>query len=209
MRNPLTMLALAGLVGLAATPAMAQDGTFSMPTRVEVGANVTMLSDFGFMGGPQLAVNFAPRHAVQVTADLATNRGSSWWHADVIYAVQYRYTLPLSTAKTRVFLTAGGIGTLSWYHSDAGTYTTPAYTYTDWTGQKVTVPSASYSYPASTSFYGQAPLYPTGGIGIQHIVAKRIAVRGELSMIVAGVEDTWVGLRAAGGVVVPLGRAKK
>jgi hypothetical protein len=207
MRTLPTAFALAGFLGLTAAPAMAQDGTRPTP-RVELGANATVLSDFGFLGGPQVTVNFNPRHAVQATADLTVDRGSSWWNTDVIYTIQYRYTLPLSTATTRIFVTAGGVGTLGWYHDDGFTYTTSPSSYTDWNGQRVTVPATTYSYPARTYFNGQAPVYPTAGLGIQHAIGKRIAVRGDISIVVAGSDELWLGVRAGGGVVIPLGRAK-
>jgi hypothetical protein len=208
MRNHLMTMTLAGLVGLAATPAMAQNGT--APSRVEVGGNVVASSiGYGFLFGPEVAFNFAPRHAVQATADIGIDHYEHGSATQVLYTVQYRYSLPLNSTKIRVFVTAGLLGSLDWSHSEAYTYTSMPYTYTGINGQKVNVPATTYNLPAYSGFSWELPTYPTGGIAVQYRLAKRIAVQGGVSLTVSGDDDElYVFARAAVGVVVPLGRVK-
>ena len=206
MRNSLvTAITATALVALAG-PAAAQDNSILKPARMELGANFTVLSGGLVTGGPQFAFTFKPRHAVQVSADLNMERGSSSWDAGTIYIVQYRYTLPIRSAKTRVFLTAGGAGYLGWSHYDAYTYTSGGYSYVS-NGQTVTVPVSTYNSPAETNFEGFPPLLPTGGIGFQDAINNRISVRGDVSAV-AGL-GWWLGVRASGGVVIPIGQVKR
>ena len=208
MRNTLvTAITATALVALAG-PAAAQDNSILKPARMEVGANFTVLSGelTNVTGGPQFAFTFKPRHAVQVSADLNMERGSSWWDAGTIYIVQYRYTLPIRSTKTQVFLTAGGAGYLGWHHYDAYSYTTGGYSYVS-NGQTVTVPVSTYHSPAQTNFEGFPPVIPTGGIGFQHAINNRIAVRGDVTAI-PGL-GWWLGVRASGGIVIPIGQVKR
>lgn len=207
MRNHLMTMTLAGVVGLAATPAMAQEG--AAPSRVELGANFTASNGFGSLFGPEVAFNFAPRHAVLASADIGIDRYQNWSSTQALYTVQYRYSLPLNSTKVRVFVTAGLLGTLDWYHSGAYTYTSMPYTYTDMNGQKVTAPAMTYNIPAYSGFSWEYPVYPTGGIAVQYRLGKRIAVQGGVSLSLSGDDDEiYVLARASGGIVVPLGRIK-
>jgi len=205
MRNHLMTMTLAGLVGLAATPAMAQNG--AAPSRVEVAANITAFSDYSFHFGPEVAFNFAPRHAVMATADIGTDHYEHSSSTQVFYTVQYRYSLPLNSTKTRVFLTAGLLGTLEWYQSAAYTYTSMAYTYTI-NGQKFDVPATTYNIPAYSGSSAEPPIYPTGGIAVQYRLGKRIAVQAGVSLTVSADDELYVLGRASTGIVIALGRVK-
>jgi hypothetical protein len=207
MRTHLTALALAALIGTAAQPAAAQNAPRTNPIRFELGANVTTFGYGSSLGGPQFAVNFLPRHAVQVAADIAAGGGEYGWNTEVLYTIQYRYALPVSTEKTQVFVTGGVLGFLGWSHTDGYTYTEPAYNLYGPGGQTIgTVPERTYSRPAYTSFNSQPPILPMGGIGVQRFLGSRIAVRGDVSLVVG---DEEAALRASVGVVIPLGRVKR
>ena len=207
MRSLLTtILVLGALVGIGVAPAAAQDGSRPMPPRMELGGNFTLLGQYGVSGGPQFTLNFNRRHAIRVNADFAMDRGSNGWNRGAFYGVQYRYTLPVSTARTQVSLTAGGLGIFEWSHQDAYSYTSPAYTYTV-LGESFTVPSRTYDYPAYTDFNAMPPLLPTGGIAVQHVVGHGVVISTDVSLV-AGLYS-YVGVRATAGVVVPLGRARR
>lgn len=203
----MTTLTVFAVAGAAVRPAAAQDNTILKPARLELGANfITMTGDVAISGGPQLAFSFKPRHAVQVSADLSMDQRPTSWKRGAFYSVQYRYTLPMHSAKTRIFLTVGGVGYFGWTHYDAYTYTFNGYSYV-LGGQTITIPAATYNYPARTYFTGWPPVLPAGGIGFQHALTNRIAVRADVSAV-AGL-GWWVGMRASAGIVMPLGRTTR
>jgi len=197
---------LIALVVLAAPQlAAAQEIRPAPVSQTEIGGHITALGGEFLAGGPRFTFNFNRRHAIQTTTDFRYESGGFYKELDAIYTAEYRYTLPVRLADTRVFITAGGLGVLEWEHVSAHTITYSGYTYRDITGQLVTVPATTYNQPTKTYFDGFFPLYPIAGGGIERRINRHLSVRGDGQIII---HDDGLTFRLSGGVTVSLGKLR-
>jgi len=118
------------------------------------------------------------------------NQSFSGW-----YRVQARWRFSESrpAGSIQPFMTVGGAGVFS-----IRSY--PEYRWIDWNGQTHVIPARTYT---SVS----APYYPTAGIGIEKVLASRVALRVEVAgAFEIGDDYLIVTIQPTVSVSIPLGR---
>jgi hypothetical protein len=131
-----------------------------------------------------------PRFGIEFVTDILANDLSAD-RAYGVYILQGAYLVRGSrSGGLAVFATFGGLGGFERYRSRGGSWTAPD-------GQVYTWPAESRTevYPATEL---------VGGVAVQKVVAKYLAVRGDAQLIVCP-HGAGVGMRLAAGVSVPLG----
>ena len=103
MRTTLVALTLVAIPGFA----VAQERGGAPVSRLEIGGQMSALLGYTVAGGPKFTFNFNRRHPVQTTFDFRFDGYDGSRSLNSIYTVEYRYTLPLHSQDTRVFITAG------------------------------------------------------------------------------------------------------
>lgn len=146
------------------------------------------------------------RHALQLGVDAHYDRFDSGWDVDGLYTALYRYTFA-ERGPSRGFLFAGSAGGIGASHRAARTFTSPAIAFTSAVaGITTQYPERTYTYPERSDFDATGPLALVLGVGAESQVARRLVLQGQVA--VAGA--LWgVGLRAAVGLHVPLGRVTR
>jgi hypothetical protein len=185
---PIVLLVL-GCLGLSLSSAEAQVSTAGSP-RFEIGGQVGPSVFVGggvFLGvGPRLTLNVTPRDAVELTADILP--GTEYSGIFGLYFVQYkRIVRPGDRRHSAIFMTVAPGGTFRYYRSperrheraDGSTVINPAYTSAELGG----------------------PLFVSGGVGVERVLARHIAARAEVQAVFSNV----VGIRGVVGVSIPLG----
>jgi hypothetical protein len=213
MRTMLTTTVVILCVMTVAAPVAAQPAPAPEPGRVELGVNGAGFALIGagvVSAGPQVTLRFSRRHALQLGVDARHDRFDSGWNVGGLYTALYRYTFT-ERGVHRGFLLAGAAGGIGASHHEARTYTSPARTITNrvYTGPgefiSVTTehPARTYTYPERSDFEMTVPMAAVLGAGVESQVARRLVLQGQ----VAVVGGAWgVGVRAAFGIHVPLGR---
>jgi hypothetical protein len=201
-----TIVAFASLVTAVPQAAAAQDFTPATPTRMEVGGSVTFIQTLT-TGSPRFTLNFNARHAIQTGADFRFYQSSYSRETSAMYTVEYRYTLPVSLRATRIFMTAGALGMLEWSHQNAYTARSSGFTYTNISGEKVTVAPSEYTFPAYSDFDWVPPVYPIVGAGFEHRLNRRLLVRADAQVIVPFDDEFYLVPRVSVGLVVSLGKS--
>jgi hypothetical protein len=187
-------LAVAAVV-LVAVPALAQgpSAASSLP-RVEFGLGAgsgLWLGEAGNVGAIDLRVTgrLTPRFGIEFVTDILANDLSAD-RAYGVYILQGAYLVGGSgSGGLAVFVTFGGLGGFERYRSRGGSWTAPD-------GQVYTWPAES-----RTEIYPATEL--VGGVAVQKVIARHLAVRGDAQLIICP-HGAGVGLRLAGGVSVPL-----
>lgn len=206
-----TTLVTLSVIAFAA-PATAQTMTgpaAPAPGRVELGINGAGMAAGGaglVSAGPQVTLRLSSRHALQLGVDAHYDRFDSGWGVGGLYTVLYRYTFA-ERGSSRGFLLAGGAGWIGASHREARTYTSPARAFTNsFTGVTTQYPERTYSYPERSDFDLTVPLAAVLGVGVESQVARRLVLQGQVAV---GGAPWGVGLRAAVGFQVPLGRVTR
>ena len=200
MRSVLIALVLVALPGVAG----AQELPGPPVSRTEVGGHLTMSIATFIAGGPRFTFNFNRRHAIQTTADFGLGLGPDFDEWMLVYAIEYRYTLPLRLSATRVFLTAGGAGYLSWDRRRPFVIAVPQ-TITLPDGRVIELPQFPLYDPHRSSFEMVPPVCPIGGGGVEHRINPHVSLRGDAQLLAC---DAGFGFRASGGVTVALGKMR-
>lgn len=216
MRAILTTTLVSFCVIAVAAPAAAQPTPAPGPGRVELGINGAGLALVGgglVSAGPQITLRFSRRHALQLSVDARHDRSDSGWDVGGLYTALYRYTFA-ERGVSRGFLLAGGAGGIGASHHEARTYTSPARTVTNlvYTGAgsftSVTTehPERTYTYPERSDFDLTGPMAAVLGVGGESQVARRLVLQSQVALV----GGPWgVGVRAAVGIHVPLGRVTR
>lgn len=191
----LRALTVAAVV-IVAVPAFAQQpaAAHALP-RVEFGlgaASGLWLGEAGNLGAIDLRITgrLTPRFGLEFVTDILADDLSAD-RAYGVYILQGAYLVRGSgSGGLAVFVTFGGLGGFERYRSRGGSWTAPD-------GQVYTWPAESRTevYPATEL---------VGGVAVQKVVAKYLAVRGDAQLIVCP-HGAGVGMRLAAGVSVPLG----
>lgn len=203
-----TTLVSLSVIALA-VPAAAQATAAAVPGRVELGINGAGVAAGGsglLLAGPQVTLRLSRRHALQFGVDAHYDRFDSGWSVDALYTVLYRYTFA-ERGSSRGFLLAGAANGIGASHREARTYTSPARAFTNAvTGVTTQYPETTYTHPERSDFGATVPRLLVLGVGAESQVARRLVLQGQVA--VAGA--LWgVGLRAAVGLHVPLGRVTR
>ena len=202
-----TLVALSVIV--FAAPATAQTAAAPVPGRVELGINGAGMAGGGsgvVLAGPQVTLRFSRRHALQLGVDAHYDRFDSGWGVGGLYTALYRYTFA-ERGLSRGFLLAGGAGGIGASHREARTYTSPARTFTNAvTGVTTQYPERTYTYPERSDFDVTVPMAMVLGVGVESQVARRLVLQGQVAV---GVSQWGVGLRAAAGFHMPIGRVTR
>jgi len=138
--------------------------------------------------GPRLTFNATQRDAVEIVAELVGPVERDGLNG--LYLVQYKRALRAhGLRRSQLFLSAGLGGSFSYYRS------------TEYRSER---PDGSvFVQPAHTHASLQRPFLGAVGLGVERIVARYAAVRGELQVVV--VQLAAVGARGTVGVTVPIG----
>ena len=161
-------------------------------TRTEVGGHFTMLL-FGVGGGGTFTWNFNERHAIQTGADYALRPATFLMVQPVVsFEVQYRLTLRVKSARTRVFVTAGGLG--------AALRTQPRAIPQVAVGPDGRIIVLIGHLPPAR--FELAPVFAAFGGGVEHRLSQRISVRGDAGIAFHRNDGL---IRFSGGLTVALG----
>lgn len=215
MRTILTTTVVILCVITVAAPVAAQPAR-PVPGRVELGVNGAGLALAGasvVSAGPQVTLRFSRRHALQLGVDARHDRFDSGWNVGGLYTALYRYTFT-ERGVHRGFLLAGAAGGIGASHREARTYTSPARTITNrvytgpgsFTSFTTEHPARTYTYPERSDFEMTAPMTAVLGAGVESQVARRLVLQGQVAV---GGGPWGVGVRAAVGIHVPLGRVTR
>jgi hypothetical protein len=190
-KSLLIVLLALGCLGLSLSSAEAQVSTAEWP-RVEIGAQVgpSMFVGGGvFLGaGPRLTLNVTPRDAVELTVDILS--GTEYSGIFGLYFVQYkRVVRPGDRRHSAIFVTVAPGGTFRYYRS-------PERRHERADGSTVI-------HPAYTSAELGGPLFVSGGVGVERVLARYVAARAEVQAVFSSVGV--VGIRGVVGVSIPLG----
>jgi hypothetical protein len=182
------------IVGLLLMSATATGARAQALQHVEVGAGVgAAVSWWGSPvggGDARVTVPLNERFAVEGLIAFLATRGD--WTAG-IYGIQVKQRLRRSERPaSHAFVSYGLVGGFARYHENEYRYTQP-------NGSLVIV-------PAHTDTYVSPPFIGFIGGGVQHAVARRLAVRVEAQAVMPLFVP--VGVRVAAGVSVPLGDVK-
>jgi len=181
------------LMLFAADVAVAQ--TLDRP-RVEIGASIGTIGVFAeghrlFTTGLRATVNITDRTAVELTTD-ALN-GGFFDNLHGLYIVQVRRAFHESaSSQTALFATAGFGGAFSYVRSRDYRFTRPD-------GSVVV-------YPSRREGELTRPIFLAGGVGVERVVARFAAVRGDVQAVYApeaGADG--FGVRLAAGLSIPIG----
>jgi len=191
----LRVLTVAAVV-IVAVPAFAQPpaAARTLP-RIEFGlgaASGLWLGEAGNLGAIDLRITgrLTPRFGLEFLTDVLADE-ISVDHLYGLYILQGTYLVHGNAAgDLAVLATFGGLGGFERYRSRGGSWTGPDGKVYEW---------SAYS---RTRISGLTEL--VGGVAVQKVVAKYLAVRGDAQLIVCP-HGAGVGMRLAAGVSVPLG----
>jgi hypothetical protein len=192
MLRVLTVAAIA----LTAAPALAQGQPAAAgPPRVEIGLGAgsgSWLAEAENIGAFDLRITgrLTPRFGLEFVTDiLAEELSTSRVYG--LYIVQGTWLVRGHAAGgLALFATFGGLGGFERFRSSGGT----------WAGPDGHV----YAWPASSRTRVSPLTEFVGGMAVQKVLARHLAVRGDAQLIVCP-HGAGAGLRLAGGVSVPLG----
>jgi hypothetical protein len=179
---PTTTLAI--LLAAGAASAQPAAGQTRRPA-FEIGAGISGIQvfevdflqpePFGPSGDVRLTVPLTPRFAFEGTWMIARRTNPIERRVRTLYALQIRQRLArASSERTDVFLTYGALGSYA----------------------RV----SSHLFPAYSEH--EAPIYVVAGAGLQHDIARRLAVRADAQLFT--VLYLPLGVRVAAGMSVPL-----